>query len=472
LYSRGANWIPQDALASNITKEKTKALLQSAVDANMNMIRIWGGGRYEADWFYDLCSQLGLLVWQDFMFACNIYPSDDKFLSNVELEVQEQVKRLNTHACLALWCGDNELIGALTWFDVTKNNRDRYLVGYDRLNRTIETNLKKIDNTSIWWPSSPSSGPMDFGDAWHNDKSGDMHFWDVWHSGKSFDHYRTINPRFCSEFGFQSFPSMHVIKQFSEKNDWNIASPIMESHQKNAGGNARIAETMFRYFRFPTGFEDFVYLSQIQQGLAIRTAVEYWRSIKPHCMGTLYWQLNDTWPVASWSSLNHGGSWKAMHYMAKRFYQPVYVFAIQNNETNHIEFTAVNDTLEPVELNLNIFISDLKGKMEKLTTCTETVSTNKSHSLIQIPQTTLSDNQILIYEFDSSIGMNGLEHFTIEPYKSLSIENSEIKIDTKIVNNNNLHSPAMLCLNAMLQPALAIMQPCYYLISLKKSYYQ
>ena len=304
VFAKGANWIPADALAGRITPQKTRALLQSAVDANMNMIRVWGGGRYAPDWFYDICDELGLMVWQDFMFACNIYPADDRFLSEVKAEVHQAVARLGHHPSIVLWCGDNELIGALNWFDETRNNRDRYLVNYDRLNRTIETTLKETAPWANWWPSSPSPGILDFGDAWHNDSAGDMHFWSVWHEGRDFDHYRDVRPRFCSEFGFQSYPSMDVIRTFADPKDWNIAAPVIESHQKNAGGNARIAETMYRYFRFPTNFENFVYLSQVQQALAIKTAVDHWRSLKPHCMGTLYWQLNDTWPVCSLSLIH------------------------------------------------------------------------------------------------------------------------------------------------------------------------
>ncbi len=214
------------------------------------MIRVWGGGFYEQDFFYDICDRLGLLVWQDFMFACNLYPSTPDFLDEVREEAGYQVRRLQHRACIALWCGDNELIGALTWFEESRKNRDRYLVSYDRLNRTIEEALRRADQNALWWPSSPSPGPMSFGDAWHDDSSGDMHFWSVWHEGKDFEHYRDVRPRFCSEFGFQSFPSMGTVKEFASGNDLNIASPVMEQHQKNAGGNARIAETMFRYFRF------------------------------------------------------------------------------------------------------------------------------------------------------------------------------------------------------------------------------
>nr|MBX2823129.1 glycoside hydrolase family 2 protein [Gammaproteobacteria bacterium] len=364
LFMRGANWIPADALAGRITDAGTRALLQSAADANMNMLRVWGGGRYETDSFYSACDELGLLVWQDFMFSCHLYPSTEQFLGEIEQEVVDVVSRLQHHACIALWCGDNELIGALNWFDESRDNRDRYLVAYDRLNRTIEKSLKSVVSDANWWPSSPSPGLMNFGDAWHDDSSGDMHFWSVWHEGRDFDHYRDVRPRFCSEFGFQSYPSLSVVKTFADPPDWNIASPVLESHQKNRGGNARIAETMFRYFRFPVGFENFLYLSQVQQALAIKTAVTYWRSLKPHCMGALYWQLNDTWPVASWSSLEYGGGWKLLHYFARHFFAPVTVVAVPDD--SGWQFKAVNDSSVAVELVLVIEAVTLDGQRRVL----------------------------------------------------------------------------------------------------------
>ena len=219
IFCRGANWIPADALVSRVTPEGVEDLLRSAVDANMNMIRIWGGGFYEPDWFYDLCDRLGIMVWQDFMFACNLYPSTPDFLENVAAEVDYQVKRLSSHPSIVLWCGDNELVGALTWFEESRRDRDRYLVSYDRLNRVIETGIKAAAPEAIWWPSSPSVGPLNFGDAWHADGSGDMHYWSVWHENKSFDNYRTVRPRFCSEFGFQSYTSMPVVRQFAAQKD-------------------------------------------------------------------------------------------------------------------------------------------------------------------------------------------------------------------------------------------------------------
>ena len=257
IFCKGANWIPADALPSAATTARTEKLLRAAVDANMNMLRVWGGGFYEQDFFYDLCDELGLLVWQDFMFACSLYPSTPEFLSEVREEVDYQVRRLGHHACIALWCGDNELLGALTTFKELRDNRDRYLVNYDRLNRAIEETMKAADAKAIWWPSSPSPGLMSFGDAWHDDRSGDMHFWSVWHEGKNFEHYRDVKPRFCSEFGFQSFPSMATMKTFAEPNDLNISSPVMESPPKERGRQCAYCGNHVPLFPFPQDLRRF-----------------------------------------------------------------------------------------------------------------------------------------------------------------------------------------------------------------------
>lgn len=201
-----------------------------------------------------------------------------------------------------------------------------------------------------WWPSSPSVGPLNFGDGWHDDASGDMHFWDVWHSAKDFEHYRSVRPRFCSEFGFQSFPSARVIASFTEARDRNVSSGVMDVHQRNPGGNGRIVETLARYFRFPDGFAEMGFLSQVGQAMAMKTAIEFWRVNKPRCMGVLYWQLNDTWPVASWSGLEYGGGWKLLHYLARRFYRPVLLTAQPDTATGEVVIWAVNDTPAPVQL--------------------------------------------------------------------------------------------------------------------------
>lgn len=438
IFCRGANWIPSDALFSLSNQEKTNDLLLSAVEANMNMIRVWGGGFYEPDWFYDLCDRLGLMVWQDFMFACNLYPCTEDFLDNVEVEVDYQVKRLSSHPSIVLWCGDNELVGALNWFEESRNNRDRYLVAYDRLNRTIEKALKKAAPSAIWWPSSPASGYLDYGDAWHADGSGDMHYWSVWHENKSFDDYRTVKPRFCSEFGFQSYTSMPVIRTYADNKDMNIASPVIELHQKNAGGNERIAGTMFRYFRFPKDFENFVYVSQVQQALAIKTAVEYWRSLKPHCMGTLYWQLNDTWPVASWSSLDYGGNWKALHYAARRFFQPVSVCAIPSEDGKSVRFSMVNDTPDDVEIDMNIFALALDGVRIPLKSASGTCGPDAAALLTEIDLHQLPAGALLSWNFIASNGMMGEGHHVRETYKALDLRPSVLTHQVSTLDNGDV----------------------------------
>ena len=362
VFCKGANWIPCDALPSRQTPARYEALLEAAVQANMNMLRVWGGGQYERELFYELCDRMGLLVWQDFMFSCAAYPATPEFLAEVEAEVRHQVRRLRDHPCLALWCGNNEDLGALTWFPETRASRDRYLVDYDRLNEgTVGRIVRELDPGRAWWPSSPSSGPGDYSDNWHEDSKGDMHYWSVWHEGRPLEAYYEVTPRFCSEFGFQSLPSAEGVRAFAPESQANLTSPVMEHHQRHPRGNTVIAETLTRYFRFPEGFEELLYLSQVQQALAIRTAVEYWRSRRPTCMGILYWQLDDCWPVASWSSLEYPERWKPLHYAARRFFQPVHVAAFCRDAAL-VEVHGINDTREVAHGELRIRFLDFAGR--------------------------------------------------------------------------------------------------------------
>ena len=262
IFCKGANWIPADALPSRQTRERLDDLLTSAAQANMNMIRVWGGGQYESHDFYDLCDEKGILVWQDFMFSCALYPATKDFLQNVREEVSYQVKRLRDHACIALWCGNNECLGALNWFEISRRG-DRYLVDYDRLYEgTIGEAVDEADPTRLYWPSSPCGGRGDYSDCWQDDSRGDMHYWRVWHENASIDAYYDVVPRFCSEFGYQSFPSLDTISTYAPQSQFNVTAPIMEHHQRNPGGNSKITEMMTRYFRVPEGFGNFVYLSQ------------------------------------------------------------------------------------------------------------------------------------------------------------------------------------------------------------------
>jgi len=360
IFAKGANWIPADALPSRWTQERYADLLDSAAAANMNCLRVWGGGRYESDAFYDQCDELGILVWQDCMFSCALYPSSGEFLSDVEAEIRHQIKRLANHPALALWCGNNEALGAITWYDESKNNPARYIVDYDRLTEgTVGRIVRELDPGRTWWPSSPSAGPDDFSDNWHADNRGDMHFWSVWHEGKPFSEYMTIKPRFCSEFGFQSFPSYATIATFAPEGERNVSSPIMEHHQRHPRGNTIIMETMLRYFRMPKGFRETLYLSQVQQALAMKTAVEYWRCNRPRCMGALYWQLNDVWPGASWSSLEHDGTWKVLHHEARRFFDPLLLSLFVKDGMAYAY--AVNDGMQSLTATLSLTLRRFDG---------------------------------------------------------------------------------------------------------------
>ena len=323
IFAKGADWIPCDAYENRITAAKYRDLLESAKAANMNMIRVWGGGQYEKASFYEICDELGLMLWHDFMFSCAIYPGNACFLDQIKPEIIHQLKRLRDYASIAMWCGDNECLGALKWFKPSKENPDFYRNTWLARVKLTDQLIKEFDPARTFWPTSPCCGPNDFGDGWKEDGKGDMHNWDVWHEGHDFDWYFNFHPRFCSEFGFQSFPSKEVALTFVKPEDLNPTSPDFEWHQKNAGGNRRILETISRYFRFGEGTENVLYLSQLQQALAIEMGVRAWRSETPHCMGTLFWQLNDNWPVSSWSSVEYGGKWKMLQYVAKRFFAPV-----------------------------------------------------------------------------------------------------------------------------------------------------
>ncbi|MBR0057368.1 MAG: glycoside hydrolase family 2 protein, partial [Kiritimatiellae bacterium] len=371
VFMKGANWIPCDAFDSRQTPGRYRDLLQAARDANMNMIRLWGGGQFEKDCFYDICDELGLLVWHDFMFSCAVYPAGDAFLADVRAETVHQVKRLRDHACIALWCGDNECIGAARgWYQdqIPDSERPSYIGECRRRFEVQAGAVAEADPTRRFWPSSPCAGEADFEhDAWHDDSRGDMHCWTVWAENAPFATYRTYRPRFCSEFGFQSFPSREVAETFCHLPPAGLApgAPApgedFEWHQKNIGGNQRIRATMARYFAPPRALDEEFFLSQVQQAIAIKTAVEAWRTLRPHCMGTLYWQLNDLWPVSSWSSVEYGGKWKHLHYHARRFYAPVAIVANPSPDGEALVLTALNDTPEPIEADIRVRLLDFAG---------------------------------------------------------------------------------------------------------------
>ena len=322
VFAMGADYIPEDNLLPRVNRERTRRLLEDARAAHMNAIRVWGGGYYPEDYFYDLCDEMGLLVWQDFMFACAAYDFTEAFEANICAEFRDNIRRLRHHASLALWCGNNEIESFVPygmWVDNKKLIAD-YIKLYEYV---LPKLVKEEDPQTFYWPSSPSSGGSFDGPS--DDNRGDNHYWAVWHGLKPFTDYRNHVFRYASEFGFQSFPCMATIESFTEPEDRNVFSYVMEKHQRNASANGKIAEYLSQTYLYPSSFDRFVYASQLLQAQAMQYGVEHWRRHRGHCMGTLIWQLNDCWPVTSWASIDYYGRWKALHYYEKRFFAPVLI---------------------------------------------------------------------------------------------------------------------------------------------------
>jgi beta-mannosidase len=319
VFAKGANWIPAHSFVAGLTRADYARDLRSAAAAHMNMLRVWGGGIYESDDFYDLCDELGLLVWQDFMFACTLYPGDAALVASVRAEAEYQVRRLRHRACLALWCGNNEVFGCNP--HELKTGRCR-LADYRRIfHDALPAVVAAHDGVTAYWPSSPWRGTLDAGLA-AGERRGDTHFWDVWHARKQVKDYERYVFRFTSEFGMQSFASAATQAGFCPPGDANVFGPTMTAHQKNRFGNQIILDYVSRRYRFPKNQDALLLLSQLNQADCMQTGVEHYRRNMPRCMGALYWQLNDCWPVASWSSLEFTGRWKALHHVARRFFAP------------------------------------------------------------------------------------------------------------------------------------------------------
>lgn len=435
VFCKGANWIPTDAIPSRQTPGVYRRLLSDAVRANMNMLRICGVGQYEHEAFYDICDELGIMIWHDFMFACSLFPSEQWFLDEIEREITHQVKRLQHRACIALWCGDNEVIGALNWYKESRANRDRYVANYVKLNSHVEKLCKAADSTRMFWPSSPCGGAMDFGDSWHDDSSGDMHFWDVWHSGSSFEAYYKVKPRFCSEFGFQSFPSMPTIWHYADAEHCNITAPHMEHHQKSPRGNSIILEMFSRYFRIPDSFERQVYLSQVQQALAIGIGIEFWRSTRPVCMGTLFWQLNDNWPVASWASIDYFGRWKLLHYKTKRAFEPVLL--TMRCRDNVLEVWAINDTPDSITINAAVTLHTFKGTEIFKRNISSKVSGETARCIYTCPVSwdTHAHFASLVYG-NPNKKREETETVVFEPYKKCVIPHANVRHEVSVRTDN------------------------------------
>ena len=430
VFGRGANWIPADIFPTRITKEKYKSLLTSLRDANMNMLRVWGGGIYEDDYYYDLADEMGLLVWQDFMFACSMYPGDKAFLDNVRREAIDNVKRLRNHPSIVLWCGNNEIETAWAhwgWKEKLPNHIwDDYLKLFLRVLPEV---LEEYDASRPYWQSSPSSNFQADSDS---QKIGDVHYWEVWHAEKPYKEYEKQFPRFMSEFGFQSFPEYETVKTYTTEEDRkSIETPIMLAHQRHPRGNQLVKEYMLREFNQPKDFESFLYVSQVLQAEGIKIGAEHFRRIMPRNMGSLYWQANDCWQVASWSGMDYFGRWKALMYYTKRFYAPLLVSPHIGND-GVMNFYVVSDSPESQKAQLAMIMMDLNGKQLMNKTIDVNVEPLKGKSYFSQPVGDILNgadqkNAVLIVELKTNgITVSQNEYF-FKPFKEMSFSKPEIK---------------------------------------------
>lgn len=428
IFAMGANYIPEDTIYTFITKEKIEYLLKAALKCNFNTIRVWGGGYYPSDTFYDLCDEYGLIVWQDLMFACNVYELSEDFRKNIEAEAIDNITRIRHHACLGLLCGNNEIEEAWTKWPEVMQHSESLKRDYVRMFEEILPNIAQTyASQTFYWHSSPSSGG-NF-DNPNDETRGDNHYWDVWHGQKPFTDYKEHFMRFCSEFGFQSFPSIKTVKTFTKEEDRNIFSEVMESHQKNSGANGKLLHYLSENFLYPKDFESFLYITQIMQALAVKCGVEHLRRQRGCCMGTLFWQLNDSWPVASWSSIDYFGRWKALQYMSKNFYAQIagsiertgnVASVYIQNETRDYESRRVKVSLQTLDFRL-LHEAEYEVEMkpfEPLKVC----------ELDYTPYIAGIENQVFMeavfIDEDDNVVSSEIEVFV--PYKRLALEGSSI----------------------------------------------
>lgn len=363
MFAKGSNYIPGDALLPNMTGERYARLFEDIRAANMNMVRVWGGGIYEDDRFYEEADRNGILVWQDFIFACTTYPHDPTFLKRVSEEAVYNMRRLRNHASLAMWCGNNEIYEGMRYWG-WKNKYSPVVwkemtEGYDVLFRQLLPELVAANDPGrFYMHGSPYEANWGRPESW---KIADSHNWGTWYGQKPFESLDTEIPRFMSEYGFQAFPEMKTIRMFASPEDYELESPVMNAHQKASIGNFLIKKTMALYYKVPEKFEDLIYAGLILQGQGMRHGIEAHRRHRPYCMGSLPWQLNDSWPVVSWSSIDYYGNWKAMHYQIRRAFAPVLVDAIK--EGNNLSYYIMSDRLTDEELTLNLELMDFNGKV-------------------------------------------------------------------------------------------------------------
>ena len=438
IFTRGGNYIPEDCLYTRISHETQKYLLESCKKANFNCIRVWGGGYYPSDYFYDLCDEMGLIVWQDLMYACNVYDVTKAFGESCRQETLDNVKRLRHHASLGLWCGNNEIESAWDHWQDFQTETPYLRADYIKLFEDILPGaVREADKDTFFWPSSPSSGGCF--DNPDDENRGDNHYWDVWHGQKPFTDYQKYHFRFCSEFGFQSFPCMKTIESFTEEKDRNIFSRVMESHQKNDAANGKILYYLSENFQYPQDLNHLLYVSQILQGMAMKYGVDHWRRNRGRCMGTLYWQVNDNWPVASWSSIDYFGRWKALHYMARKFYAPLAVSMKREGEI--FEAYLENETDQAQEWTVTVSVKNMKCEVLDSVQTSGTTASFQAEEIIQIDVSKWKKQEDHVFVetvLKLSDGTVLTDTETLVPYKYVELETPAISTTVEEQNDTYL----------------------------------
>ncbi|MEI2285039.1 beta-mannosidase [Paenibacillus polysaccharolyticus] len=445
VFAKGANHIPNDSFITEVTRERYMHEIISAAESNMNMLRVWGGGFYEEDVFYDLCDEYGIMVWQDFMFACSMYPGDEAFLNSVRHEAIDNVKRLRNHPSIVLWCGNNEIDSAWAHYienggwgwkkDYNAEQRERIWADYeaifhDLLPEVVEAYAPGID----YWPSSPivSLTGDEKQHAHPSTSEGDIHYWGVWHNVEPFENYNIYVGRFMSEYGFQSFPEYKSVRTYAEEEDLALESEVMLAHQKNGAGNRLIKQYMDMYLHEPKDFPSFLYMSQVLQAEAMKTAIEAHRRRKPYCMGTLYWQMNDCWPVASWAGMDYLGRWKALQYYAKRSFNDVLV-SVDGTKEDVTDIYVVSDLLKKVEGELQVQLIGFDGTVHWEETFAVNVAPNAGEKLLSLRNADwLEGHDAATTLLRLALRQEGVtdivqEHYFV-PAKELALQPASIKV--------------------------------------------
>ncbi len=444
VFMKGANYIPNDAFLPRVTDENYRKVVETARVSNNNMLRVWGGGVYENDIFYDLCDEAGILVWQDFMFACAMFPGDEAFLDNVKHEAIDNVKRLRNHPSIGLWCGNNEILAAWKGWGWKEKEEDKSQENANKIWKAYEDIFHKIlpevvaeyDSQRSYWSSSPSSGegiPADL-------VNGDEHYWGVWWGKEPFQTYATHLPRFMSEYGFQSFPEIATVRKYAVPEDYDIFSEVMKSHQRSSIGNGTIEYYMLQEYKKPKDFESFLYVNQVLQAEGIKFGLEGHRRAMPFCMGSLYWQINDCWPVASWSSTDYYQNWKALQYYVKKGFEQVLI----SPYIDGIKFKVgiVNDRLDDINAEMKLKLMDIDGKVIWESASLVTIDANSSKDFYEVNKAEFEQeyrkeigHSVFLCEVLENGKTLSKNSFFFKPFKELKIAKPNVEYDISKVEN-------------------------------------